>query len=127
MGLLLVVDDDANFVILLKDYFQERGYAVVTADNGKTGWQQYQKHNPQVIISGGCMPVEDGYQFLEKVRKDNLRQRFVMVSGQLTISKNRLKAISLGVDSWFPKPFEPEELLAQIRYYFQTDFSEIAK
>jgi two-component system, OmpR family, response regulator ResD len=116
-NLLLLVDDDINFVLLVEDFLKFRGYAVVTADNGKSGWEQYLIHQPKIIISGGGMPVEDGYQFLEKVKKNNPKQLFIMLSGQMKILQNRINAIKLGVDSYLAKPFEPEELIAQIDFY----------
>lgn len=112
---LLLIDDDPNLILLVKDYLEFRGYEVITADNGKTALDILQDADPDMIICDIMMPEMDGYTFVENVRS-NVKTRwipflFLSAKGQ---SQDRVKGLSKGADVYMVKPFEPEELVAQV-------------
>jgi DNA-binding NarL/FixJ family response regulator len=90
---LLLIDDDPNLILLVKDYLEFRGYEVLTA----------------------MMPEMDGYALIENVRQDQrtswIPVLFLSARGQ---SQDRIKGLNLGADVYMVKPFEPEELVAQV-------------
>ena len=67
---LLLIDDDPNLILLVKDYLEFRGYEVVTADNGKEALQLLAQAPPDMIICDIMMPEMDGYGLIENVRQD---------------------------------------------------------
>jgi DNA-binding NarL/FixJ family response regulator len=112
---LLLIDDDPNLILLVKDYLEFRGYEVVTAENGQEALEVLQKETPDMIICDVMMPQMDGYTFVEHVRKDPrtswIPVLFLSAKGQ---SQDRVKGLNTGADVYMVKPFEPEELVAQV-------------
>ncbi len=112
---LLLVDDDPNLILLVKDYLEFRGYEVVTAENGREALEILAQELPDMIICDIMMPEMDGYGFVEELRKQNqaswIPVLFLSAKGQ---SQDRIKGLNLGADVYMVKPFEPEELVAQV-------------
>ena len=112
---LLLIDDDPNLILLVKDYLEFRGYEVLTADNGKEALNVLSQNLPDMIICDIMMPEMDGYALIENVRQDQrtswIPVLFLSARGQ---SQDRIKGLNLGADVYMVKPFEPEELVAQV-------------
>lgn len=112
---ILLIDDDPNLVLLIKDYLELRGYEVFTADNGRQALDSLEKEVPDLVICDVMMPEMDGYTFVKQLR-DNPRMSwlpvlFLSAKGQ---SQDRVKGLNVGADVYMSKPFEPEELAAQV-------------
>jgi DNA-binding NarL/FixJ family response regulator len=112
---LMLVDDDPNLVLLVKDYLELRGYEVITAGHGRDALRLLEKTLPNLIICDVMMPEMDGYAFVKYVR-DNPRTNcipvlFLSAKGQI---QDRVTGLSTGADVYMVKPFEPDELVAQI-------------
>ena len=112
---LLLIDDDPNLILLVRDYLEFRGYDVLTAENGRDALAVLEKDIPDMIICDVMMPEMDGYTFLEQVRQNPRTEwipvMFLSAKGQ---SQDRVKGLNLGADVYMVKPFEPEELVAQV-------------
>lgn len=112
---LLLIDDDPNLILLVKDYLELRGYEVVTAKNGREALRVLEQNLPSLIICDVMMPEMDGYSFVKRVR-DNpqtswLPVLFLSAKGQI---QDRVTGLNTGADVYMVKPFEPDELVAQI-------------
>jgi DNA-binding NarL/FixJ family response regulator len=112
---LMLVDDDPNLVVLVSDYLEFRGYEVLTAENGKKALEVLEEEIPDLIICDIMMPEMDGYTLVKLIR-DNPRLNWIPVlflsaKGQ---SQDRVKGLNTGADVYIVKPFEPEELIAQV-------------
>lgn len=112
---LLLIDDDPNLILLVKDYLELRGYEVTTAKNGREALRVLEKSIPHLIICDVMMPEMDGYAFVKRVR-DNPQTSFLPVlflsaKGQI---QDRVTGLNTGADVYMIKPFEPDELVAQI-------------
>jgi DNA-binding NarL/FixJ family response regulator len=112
---LLLIDDDPNLILLVKDYLEFRGYEVLTAENGREALEILEQHIPDMIICDVMMPEMDGYDLVESVRQDPRTNwipiLFLSAKGQ---SQDRVKGLNKGADVYMVKPFEPEELVAQV-------------
>jgi len=112
---LLLIDDDPNLILLVKDYLEFRGYAVVTAENGREALEVLENDVPDMIICDVMMPEMDGYSLVKHVREDPrtswIPVLFLSAKGQ---SQDRVKGLNTGADVYMVKPFEPEELVAQV-------------
>ncbi len=112
---LLLVDDDPNLILLVKDYLEYQGYQVTTAGNGREALDALGKETPDMIICDIMMPEMDGYAFIDRVRADSrtswIPVMFLSAKGQ---SQDRVKGLNTGADVYMVKPFEPEELVAQV-------------
>jgi two-component system NarL family response regulator len=113
---LLLVDDDPNLLLLVKDYLEYQGYQVTTAGNGREALALLTTTVPDMIVCDIMMPEMDGYAFIEQVRQNPsiswIPVMFLSAKGQ---SHNRVKGLNLGADIYMAKPFEPEELAAQVQ------------
>jgi DNA-binding NarL/FixJ family response regulator len=112
---LLVVDDDPNLVLLAKDYLEFRGYEVVAASNGLEALEVMRRLTPDLIICDVMMPEMDGYTFVQTLRSDRATDWipviFLSARGQ---TADRVRGLNAGADAYLVKPFEPEELVAQV-------------
>ena len=102
-------------ILLVKDYLEFRGYEVLTAGNGNQALDCLESFLPDMIICDVMMPEMDGYTFVEQVRQqENLSWipiLFLSAKGQ---SQDRVQGLKKGADVYMVKPFEPEELIAQV-------------
>lgn len=67
--LILVVDDEAALVKVVRGYLEQAGYQVVTASNGREALFAARDHKPDLIILDLMMPEMDGFEFLDQVRQ----------------------------------------------------------
>jgi len=112
---LLLIDDDPNLIFLVKDYLELRGYEVIATSNGREALKVLERETPNMIICDVMMPEMDGYSFVKRVR-ENFRTNWIPVlflsaKGQ---SQDKVKGLNTGADFYMVKPFEPDELIAQI-------------
>lgn len=112
---LLLIDDDPNLILLVKDYLEFRGYEVITAENGEEALDVLEQQTPNMIICDVMMPAMDGYTFVQHIRENKqlswIPVMFLSAKGQ---SQDRVKGLLTGADVYMVKPFEPEELVAQV-------------
>lgn len=112
---LLLIDDDPNLILLVKDYLEFRGYEVVTAENGREALEVLEQELPDMIICDVMMPEMDGYSFVRHLREDArtnwIPVLFLSAKGQ---TQDKVKGLTTGADVYMVKPFEPEELVAQV-------------
>jgi len=112
---LLLIDDDPNLILLVKDYLEFRGYDVITAENGREALEVLEQETPDMIICDVMMPEMDGYSLVSAIRQDPKTSwvpvLFLSAKGQ---SQDRVKGLNIGADVYMVKPFEPEELVAQV-------------
>jgi len=113
---LLLIDDDPNLILLVRDYLEFRGYQVFTAENGLEALDILEQDIPDMIICDVMMPEMDGYTFVGQIRNnprtDSIPVMFLSAFGQ---SQDRVKGLNMGGDVYMVKPFEPEELVAQVK------------
>lgn len=112
---LLLIDDDPNLVLLVQDFLESRGYEVMTAANGYEALEVLEQIIPHMIICDVMMPQMDGYTFVKQVRNNPqtswIPVLFLSAKGQ---SQDRVMGLNTGADVYMVKPFEPDELVAQI-------------
>lgn len=68
---ILIVDDDKDFLSILKTKFTIEGFVVVTAEDGQEGLSAAEKEKPDLIITDVLMPIMDGIEMAKKIREAN--------------------------------------------------------
>jgi adenylate cyclase len=113
---ILVVDDTANNVKLLKDLLTMKGYAVVTASSGPEGLEQIEKERPDLVLLDVMMPGMNGYDVCRRIRENPATGILpvVMVTA-LDPGPERIKGLEAGADDFLTKPINQPELLARVR------------
>ncbi len=114
-NILLVVEDDPAMLVALRDILEGDGYRVITASNGQDALEAFSVHTPSLILSDISMPVMDGIQFFEAVRKtpSGAAIPFIFLTARGT-REDVFAGKSLGADDYIAKPITSQELLSAI-------------
>ncbi len=110
---ILVVDDKAGMRVLVRDYLQEKGYRVVTAENGREAIFVARHERPDLILLDIMMPELSGYEFIPLYRKE-ANTPIILLTAKLEES-DKVLGLELGADDYITKPFGMREMLARIR------------
>ncbi|GAB3106009.1 response regulator transcription factor [Aestuariicella hydrocarbonica] len=113
MSNLLLVDDDQELCLLLKEYLQTEGFNVTLAHNGDEGANLALNNDFDVIILDVMMPVMNGLDALRKIR-DTKRTPVLMLTAKGE-TVDRIVGLEMGADDYLPKPCNPRELIARVR------------
>lgn len=116
---ILIIDDQQETIdlcsLLIRSDLSE--YGVLSALDGLRGIQIAQNDRPELILLDVKMPNMDGYEVCRRLKSDPATRTIpvLMISGVLMGSKHRTAGFDAGAEGYVCKPFEAEELLAQIR------------
>lgn len=111
---ILVVDDDKNTRILMKEILEEENYAVSTAADGNAALEVMDKVHIDLVILDIMMPGMDGYEFTKLLRESQNELPILMVSAK-QLPDDRKKGYRLGIDDYMSKPVDEEEMLLRIK------------
>jgi two-component system, OmpR family, alkaline phosphatase synthesis response regulator PhoP len=118
MASILIIEDDADIVQIVKTYLEKDGFSVDVARDGLTGLDKALEHPPTLIILDWMLPGIDGLTFLQRLRKEqklgNSQSTPVIMLTAKTEELDRLKGLSLA-DDYVTKPFSPRELVARVK------------
>ena len=110
---ILIVEDEKRLAQLLKDSISNSFFSVVIASNGEDGLKKFKSFKPDIIITDIMMPFCDGLEMTLKIKELDESIPIIVLSAHSDKEK-LLKAIDLGINKYFIKPFDPEELLEHI-------------
>jgi DNA-binding response OmpR family regulator len=111
---LLLVDDEDTLRKIMKDELAVQGYEVRDADSGKAALDILKNNHHDIVILDIRMDGMDGLEVLRHIRKDNLADKVIMLTGvdELKIAKDSLE---LGANDFMTKPFQFQNLFACIQ------------
>jgi len=69
--IVLIIEDDPNFAIIVKDFFQSKGYKAIVAMRGDEGLKYAKQYKPSAIILDIQLPIIDGWTLLKILKEDN--------------------------------------------------------
>jgi DNA-binding response OmpR family regulator len=110
---VLVVDDDAKIVRLVRTYLERDGFRVIEAGDGRTALAAIALEQPALVVLDLMLPEVDGMAILRAVRRDSLTP-ILILSARGTVS-DRIAGLAAGADDYLPKPFSPAELVLRVR------------
>lgn len=113
---ILVIDDEEDFRIIIRDVLISAGLEVRTAADGQEGLAMLKEHRPDIVLVDWMMPKMDGETFCRALRADErLRDLPVLMLTVKQTADEELEALHFGADDFIVKPFKAEELLARVR------------
>lgn len=112
--MILVVEDNKAFRIMIKKTLERAGHKVITAKNGKEGLNSLENQIPDLIISDIVMPEMDGLTFLKEVRKAYPLIPFTLLTIKSDL-KDYSKGYNLGATDYITKPFEMKTLIKKVQ------------
>ena len=110
---VLVVDDDAKTVELVKLYLKRDGYRVLTAYDGIEALRLAREGHPDLIVLDLMLPGIDGLEICRTLRTES-DVPVIMLTAKTT-DQDKLVGLDLGADDYVTKPFSPRELAARVR------------
>lgn len=124
---ILIVEDDKILSDTIKQCIKNK-YETEQAYDGQEGFLYACENIYDVIILDIMMPILNGYEVLEKIRKEKIYTPVLMLTAKDAL-EDKLKGFNKGADDYLVKPFEKEELLARIeamirrnnRTYFKNE------
>jgi DNA-binding response OmpR family regulator len=110
---LLVVDDDARLLRLVRVNLEKAGYNVVTASSGAAALEQFDLELPDAMVVDVTMPGMDGFTLTQRIREaSNVPIIMLTAMGE---QSQKVRGLELGADDYITKPFDPDELVARIK------------
>jgi two-component system, OmpR family, alkaline phosphatase synthesis response regulator PhoP len=113
---ILVVEDEPDFLELLRVYFKEEGFAIATAKNGVDAIRKARSLMPDLILLDVMLPELDGFAVCEILRKDAATASIpvIMVTG-LCGQLSRCAGIESGATDFVTKPTTPDEIVSKVK------------
>ncbi len=108
------MEDEIDFRKVLTEYLTLSGYTVFPANHGKHGLEVFEKNHIDICILDVMMPVMDGYELAEKLRKKDPVIPIIFLTAK-NRKEDKLKGLKLGADDYMTKPFEAEELVLRMQ------------
>ncbi|MBI4285457.1 MAG: response regulator transcription factor [Chloroflexi bacterium] len=110
---ILIVDDDAKTVELVKLYLNRDGYKVLTAYDGTEALRLARESHPDLIVLDLMLPGLSGLEVCRTLRGES-DVPIIMLTARTT-EADKLTGLDLGADDYVTKPFSPRELAARVR------------
>ena len=121
---ILVVDDENEALVLMKELFEQNGYRTLTANDGEIALQLVEEEQPDIIVSDIVMPNMDGMTLLKKVKETNPDIAVIMVTANGAI-ENAVDAMKMGAKDYILKPFRLNEVLTKVQNLARLRMLEI--
>lgn len=109
----LVVEDDENILNLLSAYLESAGHNVVTASDGKAGFEEAMSKRFDICIFDVMLPGRAGTEIAEAMRETGNKTPILFLTA-LGNETDILRGFGVGADDYMVKPFSPRELLVRI-------------
>ncbi len=113
MPRILVVDDEAQIVDLLRSYLRRDGFEVDEAADGEAALAAAARMRPDLIILDLMLPKMDGREVCRRIR-ETANTPIIMLTAR-DEETDKLLGLELGADDYITKPFSPREVTARVR------------
>jgi len=110
---ILVIDDEAQIVRVLRGYLEQAGYQVLAAYDGKEALRLARQEFPDLILLDLMLPGVDGVEVCRTLRKES-NVPIIMLTARVE-ETDRIIGLELGADDYVPKPFSPREVVSRVR------------
>ena len=111
----LIVDDEIHIIQVVAIKLRNNGFEVVTANDGQKALEAALEHKPDVIITDYQMPVMDGLELIENLRKQEQTAQIpviMLTARDFSIEPETIE--QLKISACLSKPFSPRELLGKV-------------
>lgn len=117
-GKILIADDETDIVVMLSQFFQGKGYRILTATNGVETLKQVE-NNLDIILLDINMPGMDGLEVCQRIR-DYVSCPILFLTARIE-DADKVKGFSVGGDDYIVKPFSLVELEARVKAHLRRE------
>jgi len=114
MSRILIVEDEPNMRMGLKDNLEFEGYEVDVADRGDTGLKKILENRYELVLLDVMLPQISGFDVCKKVREKSITTPIILLTAKGE-EVDKVVGLELGADDYVTKPFSLRELLARIK------------
>lgn len=115
---ILVVEDEPQLALGLKDALEFEGFRVVTCGTGREGVTLARSERPHAVLLDLMLPDINGYQVCEEIRRSDPLVPILMLTAK-SQEADKIRGLDAGADDYVTKPFSVGELVARIRAIFR--------
>jgi len=120
---ILIADDEAKMLVLIRDFLVRENFEVVTASNGQIAYNMYlEDPNIDLFILDIMMPVMDGLEACQKIRETSSKPIIILTAKTREIDE--LFGFRRGADEYIKKPFSPTILVARVKALLKRTVKE---
>jgi two-component system alkaline phosphatase synthesis response regulator PhoP len=113
MPTILIIEDEAELVRVLRSYLEKAGFQVISADRGDTGLSLWEHERPDLVLLDLNLPGLDGLDLAKEIRRKS-ETPMIMLTARVE-EADRLIGLEIGADDYISKPFSPREVVARVR------------
>ena len=110
---ILLIEDEADLVYILRHKLEREGYAVLSAQDGVKGLDLLLKERPDLVLLDVLLPMMDGWETCRRIRQ--LSDVPIILITCLSEEHDKVRGLELGADDYITKPFGLMELVARVR------------
>lgn len=115
-GKILIVDDQAVMLRLVKYALEQEGFHTVTAETGAEALESLRSEQPDLLILDLLLPDADGIELCRSIRQElkYISLPIVILTGRAEI-EDKIQALEAGADEYVTKPVDPKEMVARVK------------
>jgi two-component system, OmpR family, phosphate regulon response regulator PhoB len=114
--LILIVEDEAPLVTLLRYNLEKEGFAVCSAGDGEEALLQIAENKPDAVLLDWMLPLVSGLEVCRQIRRSpSSRALPIILLTARGEEADRVRGLDSGADDYIVKPFSPSELVARLR------------
>ena len=110
---ILIAEDNLEISDTMRNYLIRAGYVVSQAFDGGDAIEQARRLSPDLILLDIMMPVADGYEVCESIRRD-MNIPIIVVSAKVA-EEDKIRLFELGADDYITKPYSLRNVLARVK------------
>ena len=117
---ILIAEDDPISLMFIKSLLEDRGYEVVTAEDGEDALMALRREQPDLFVTDIVMPFKSGIEILREMRRDPVLSRIpVLVVSMKDKELDIVQGLDEGADDYLVKPVHALELAARVKKILQ--------
>ena len=103
---IIAIDDEVDFISMLKDYFELRGYEIAVASKGVQGIELIKANKPDVVVLDLKMPGVSGDEVLGLLKSKQPKAKVIFVSAYDDAGKTKARLLNAGAYAYLDKPLK---------------------
>src|SRR6266542_1711568 len=115
---ILIIEDEPQIVLGLKDALEFEGFRVASAGKGRDGVSLAKHEKPDAVLLDLMLPDVNGYKVCEELRRWNPFVPIIMLTARGQ-EVDKIRGLDAGADDYMTKPFSVGELIARLRAIFR--------